>query len=175
MLRNMFSNTRHQLLGIDVPCRCAFRDVLPGTCMICDGGLASCAVCCGGEATLPMMCPGRMMTFPEMDAVQNGSLDWVQPNEINYYRLARRVWIRVSELYDYASVYGAFNTHTPNGTSTALGNHMSDTRRSSMFAYRNVLLMFGNAFSNTPDGPHAGSSVEELPTKNEEDLPGWIA
>lgn len=75
------SNTQHILQGSEeAPCTCVERDIYPGSCMICDGGLSFCVVCCGGgESDLPTRCPGRVMTREEMYQVRDGSLDWVQP------------------------------------------------------------------------------------------------
>lgn len=78
--KKLKSNTQHILQGSEqAPCNCHKRDVYPGSCMICDGGLSFCVVCRGGESDLPTMCPGRKMNHKEMVHVQNGWLDWVKP------------------------------------------------------------------------------------------------
>ena len=46
-------------------------------CYVCRGGLASCEVCKGGEASLPTECPGEAMTSEQQDAVQEGTLDFI--------------------------------------------------------------------------------------------------
>ncbi len=49
----------------------------PGRCCYCDGGLSFCTVCKGAEASLPTNCPGRPMVLFEINAVSNGTFDFI--------------------------------------------------------------------------------------------------
>ncbi len=45
-------------------------------CFICNGGLALCNVCGGAEASMPTDCPGRRLTADELDAIQDGTINF---------------------------------------------------------------------------------------------------
>lgn len=55
---------------------CPARDDVPGSCMICDGGLAICRTCGGAEGSLPTHCPGVRMTSYAEDQVYTGRLNF---------------------------------------------------------------------------------------------------
>ena len=48
----------------------------PGSCPICDGGLAFCTVCHGAEGSMPTDCPGRPMTEEQVALVMSGAIDY---------------------------------------------------------------------------------------------------
>lgn len=54
-------------------------------CFVCRGGLFSCDTCGGGEGSLTTDCPGGRMDMDSLNAVYDGTLDyvasvgWIQP------------------------------------------------------------------------------------------------
>lgn len=55
---------------------------------------------------------------------------------------------RISELLDYATIYGEFDENTPDGTTSDLGSPMCPERREAMLTYKRLLADRGVDVAN---------------------------